>query len=188
MQLSAAKLGRRVSHASFGPGTITRLDGNYACVWFDQRESIISVAVSSLQPHNSPGPTQFRRRGPRMERIRPKEAWAVPAKLLVRSSPFDEWWDRLRKEIKPGFKVYHWSAFSHNQLDGNFTVSSITATELTIENPDWRIPREDFAAIFPQWRDYSRGLMPRQKLDELTWSTTYIFSIMHVLAPQPDER
>ena len=172
-----------MSHALYGPGTITHLDGSFVCVLFDRRECKISVEASSLQPDNSLGLTKFRKSGPRMERVRPKEAWALPTKPLARSSPFDEWWDRLRREIKPGSKIYHWSAFSDYQLDGDFTVTSITDREVTIENPVWRIPREDFAIIFPHWQDYSRGVMPRHRLGEKTRSTTYIFSIMRKLAP-----
>jgi hypothetical protein len=143
----------------------------------------MNVAITSLQPHEGPGPVQFRRRGNAMERILPK-ANPRPASRLVQPPPFDEWWERLRKTVLPGTKVYHWSAFSSHQLDGDFTLAGITDREVIIENPNWRIPREHFEVIFPHWRDYARGATPRSALSQQTWSTTYIFSIMHLHPPK----
>src|SRR4029077_17790441 len=101
----------------------------------------------------------------------------------VASAAFEKWWNELVTALKPGIKIDHLSAHSERRgkyLDGDFTITYIDVgrNAIWITEPDAALTKEEFAKVFPRWRDYCKGMVDRKRIDQLTAHSTYVIGIM----------
>lgn len=97
---------------------------------------------------------------------------------------FEKFWLRLQHELSEDTAIHNWTAHS-GYLGDSFTVIAVQQNNVAVDTPGARniqvIPRADFEIVYPLWRDYLSGKVPRYVIRDHTRFSKYIISIIHHL-------
>ena len=93
---------------------------------------------------------------------------------------FDEAWRHVRR-IAPGQLIPKWSWLG--RATGSFVVASTDAESVIVKSEgidgERRVSRTDFANVFEVWEGYRSGVVPRQRINDITRNSTYVLAILH---------
>jgi hypothetical protein len=95
---------------------------------------------------------------------------------------FDEIWNYLQSNLKPGAQIRNWTAFG-GYLGDEMTVTRVSDEHVKVDAPSARnvqvVPKEDFKEVWEVWSGYKTLKVKRYELRDMTRYSKYIISILH---------
>src|SRR5262249_3751151 len=118
-----------------------------------------------------------------------KTCWPCSIKMSATMSnftSFQQCWASLRAAVHAGMTIPPWSAKGGSKTpvkilevgDGSIDVEAGNGTAR-------KVPRADFERIFEVWPQYKVGERNRKNLQEITFNSVYVISVLHWLETQP---
>ena len=94
---------------------------------------------------------------------------------------FTELWSRIEQDW-PVTPIEHWRV-AGGHTGHHFVIVDVERDRMVVRpaagNPNQRIPKRDFHALFAIWADYTAGVIQRGDLRFLTRSARYTISVFH---------
>jgi hypothetical protein len=93
-------------------------------------------------------------------------------------------WLKVSENVWPGYRIQKWSA-SRGDIEGDFIITRLNDDSLAIDSPSAKntqiIPKSEFCHVAEYWEEYKLGMLPRNKVSDMTRYSTYIIGILHWL-------
>jgi hypothetical protein len=95
---------------------------------------------------------------------------------------FESVWYQIQSSLKPVTAVKNWTVL-RGYLGDTMKIAAVRSGSVDVDAPHARttqhITRANFEKVWEIWPDYTGEKFPRGKMQNITWFSKYIISILH---------